>query len=224
MATKKQLEALKKARAAKNNKTAKKSTRKTSKKPTVADRANAFNPYKIYWMALVPVKGKTTKTDLKKLNKIVGKMYFSNVNVCFTSHFPNKEKAIAALKLIKKADVKQYKAYLFTDKQFGMADKNGNIPISPSHSVKLTEKQLKSVVIIGKAPAKKALSGTGKNGMEYYYLVNNKQYPTLKLANSKVATYKIAPKVFKIENYPNAAKPSKRTIKVKGQPGRYTIL
>jgi peptidase E len=70
---------------------------------------------------------------------------------------------------------------------------------------------------------KKTLSGTSKNGMEYHYLVNNKEYPTLKAANAKVATYKIAPKVFKVENYPNG-KQSKRTIKVKGQPGRYTIL
>lgn len=75
-----------------------------------------------------------------------------------------------------------------------------------------------------KKTAKKSLSGTGKNGMSYYYQVNTFLFPTLKSANEKVKTYKVKPKVTKVEIYPNASKPSKRNIQVKGTAGSFTIL
>ena len=38
-----------------------------------------------------------------------------------------------------------------------MADKNGNLPITTTSAVKLTDKQMKSAVLIGNAPAKKSV-------------------------------------------------------------------
>ncbi len=108
-----------------------------------------LNPYTIYWIALIPLKGVATKKDAETASKIVSnsKSYFSSSKQSIYTHLPNKEKGNQIIKLLKNKLSKTYKVYLFTDKQFGMASKDGNLKInSTGNLIPLTSKQLKEAV------------------------------------------------------------------------------
>lgn len=111
-----------------------------------------LSAYKIVWLALIPVKGSATKEDAKKASKKVSNYnsYFSVSKKAIYTHQPNKEAALKKLKMLKGSLSKQYKAYIFTDKQFGMSSKdNPDIVLMDNGlGVKLTTLQKNESVLI----------------------------------------------------------------------------
>ena len=86
---------------------------------------NSINPYTIYWFSLIPVKGVATIADQKIIKCSKFGLTKGSKEVCV--HSPNKEKAIAKLNSLAGKLSKQYRVYLYTDKQFGMRTYNSDV-------------------------------------------------------------------------------------------------
>lgn len=104
----------------------------------------------VHWLALVPQKGKPTKTDQTKINKIIGrhKVGFKIMGECLIDHFGGYKKAYETALLLQNKLGKRYYGYIFLDKQFGKADKDGDIKLTSNNKVKLTGLQKQSVILI----------------------------------------------------------------------------
>lgn len=118
---------------------------------TTLKKQITLNPYTIHWLALVPLKGVATKADGKIASKLVSNYnsYFSVSKFSIFTHQPNKEAAIEKILKIKGKLSKKYKAYIFTDKQFGLASKDGNLNIiGNGNLITLTKKQIDDAIIV----------------------------------------------------------------------------
>ena len=99
-----------------------------------------FNPYKITWIELRPVKGIVTKADKKKIDKLCCGVK----NKAIFRHFPNKERAMQFIESLKGVKLtKQYICTMFTDRQLGLAKTTNDDTI-----VKFTAKQIAERVLI----------------------------------------------------------------------------
>jgi len=112
-----------------------------------------LNAYEITWIALVPVFGKPTKRDNNAISKVLGYKsinYFSDLGKALATFKPNKEAAKNIIPIIKGSLSKEYKVYMFTDKQFGLASKeNADIQLwSDGRGIALTSFQKKEAYII----------------------------------------------------------------------------
>lgn len=106
-----------------------------------------LNAYNIIWIALVPKQGKPTIADNKAISKKLGYKaisYFSNAGKALLAHTPSKERAKEIIKIIKGSLSKEYKVYMFTDKQFGLSSKEDkNLDLYTNGlGVKLTSLQI----------------------------------------------------------------------------------
>ena len=96
-----------------------------------------LSAYKITWIEIRPTSGIATKADMKKLGIRV-----RDVNGCIYNHFATKERAQEWLNNLNGLTLgKKYECRFFSDKQFGMAGFNMQVPF--------TKKQLNEVTIIG---------------------------------------------------------------------------
>jgi len=86
---------------------------------------NSINPYTIYWFSLIPLKGVAPLSDQKIIKGSKFGLTKGSKEVCV--HSPNKERAIAKLNSLAGKLSKQYRAYLYTDKQFGMRTYNSDV-------------------------------------------------------------------------------------------------
>lgn len=80
-----------------------------------------LSKYKVSWLILLPIKGKSTKKDVQILNKLnpLGGFGIIGVNSFMIGRFfPDKRSAEIQLKKIKGL-TKGYRAYIITDAQFG---------------------------------------------------------------------------------------------------------
>ena len=100
-----------------------------------------FNPYKITWCFLIPVKGIALKNDLK--NKILKRGVF-NSNLHFWA--ANKEIAKSKLKNLKGLLNKDYKILFITDKQFGLIQTDYKLKKTNLLDI-ATKKQIKDMFI-----------------------------------------------------------------------------
>lgn len=101
-----------------------------------AQRIITFSPYKITWIEIRPMTGRTvTAADARKMRNVC-----VHRNGFGYAHFPNKKSALEWLHTERKLS-KKYEARLFTDKQFGMAkEENG-------YAIPFTTKQYNEVFI-----------------------------------------------------------------------------
>lgn len=110
-----------------------------------------MNKYSIFWIALVPLKGKSTKSDSQIVGKILERPYsVTNSGKSIFTFLPSTELATKAINSLKGKLSKQYKAYKFTDAQFGLQTlENKDITLlDDGRGVKLTELQKKESIIV----------------------------------------------------------------------------
>lgn len=101
------------------------------------EKYNNISAFKVWWIFLVPIKGKATTEDLKIVKNGFVKISVSNA---LARHCPNKPFALEILKNIKQPS-KKYSAILINDFQFGkMQGDVFNVA---------TEKQKAEAIVIG---------------------------------------------------------------------------
>ena len=93
-----------------------------------------LSKYQIFWVFLQPIGGSATKSDLDKINKVVGAGRFYMCCDYIATFCPNQEKAkqvLNSLKSITKLS-KIYKGFLISDAQFGRSELNGYWDVTTS--------------------------------------------------------------------------------------------
>lgn len=102
-----------------------------------AQLINTFSPYKITWIEIRPMTGRTViAADAKKMRIVC-----VHRNGFGYAHFHNEESALEWLRTEHKLS-KRYEVRLFTDKQFGMAKEE------TGYAIPFTKKQFNEVYYI----------------------------------------------------------------------------
>lgn len=94
-----------------------------------------LSKYQIFWVFLQPIGCSATKSDLDKINKVVGAGRFYMCCDYIATFRQNQEKAKQILKSLKSISTKlskRYKGFIITDAQFGKSELNGYWDVATS--------------------------------------------------------------------------------------------